>query len=87
MCITLHIWASDTTAVSCTMPGAAQEGPSWNLERVFEPWLTEGQSRLGWRNLRAYGVFLLGEQLGQWAQELCYTGFNVTSMSPNMAGG
>lgn len=56
----------------------------------FEPWLAAGQSRLGWRNLGAYGFLVLGggrEQLGQWAWELCCAGLNVTSMSPNMAGG
>lgn len=47
--------------------------PSWNQE-WFEPWQTEGQSRLAWRKLRVHGFSILGggrEQLGQWARELC----------------
>lgn len=64
--------------------------PSWNQEG-FEPWQTEGQSRLAWRKLRVYGLWsILGggrEQLGQWARELCCAGLNVTSVSPDLAGG
>lgn len=63
--------------------------PSWNWE-WFEPWLPERQSRLGWRKFRVGGFSIPGggrEQLGQWAQELCCAGLNVTSVSPNMAGG
>lgn len=59
-------------------------GPSWNWEWL-EPWLTEGQSRLGWRKLRACGFSVLGggrEQLGRWARALCCAGLNVTSLSP-----